>query len=103
MRHAKRTDDNHSEIRDGLRALGHDVLDTSSLGGGVGDLVVKVSPTMSIWIEIKRSKSEKLTDKEVIFKMYWFDVYHVVTSVDEAVKAIEYSRSLIAAKQGEVK
>ena len=103
MRYAKRIDDNHAEIRDGLRELGHDVLDTSSLGGGVGDLVVKVSPTMSIWIEIKRSKSEKLTDKEVIFKMYWFDVYHVVTSVDEAVKAIEYSRSLIAAKQGEVK
>ena len=103
MRYAKRIDDNHAEIRDGLRALGHDVLDTSSLGGGVGDLAVKVSPTMSIWLEIKRSKSEKLTDKEVIFKMFWFDVYHVVTSVEEAVKAIEYSRSLIAAQQGEVK
>lgn len=103
MRHAKRTDENHAEIRDGLRKLGHDVFDFSHVGGGVADLAVKVSPTMSIWLEVKRDKKEKLTDKEIIFKMLWFDVYHVVTSVEEAVKAIEYSRSLIAAKQGEVK
>jgi hypothetical protein len=91
-RHAKRVDENHAEIRDGLRKLGHDVFDFSHVGGGVGDLAVKVSATMSIWLEVKKNKKEKLTDKEVIFKMLWFDVYHVVTSIEEAVAAINFQK-----------
>lgn len=92
MRHAKRTDVNHAEIRDGLRALGYEVFDFSAAGDGVADLAVKITPTMSIWLEVKKSKKEKLTDKEVIFKMLWFDVYRVVTSVEEAVEAIKYAQ-----------
>ena len=103
MRRGNRTDGNHKHIRDGLRNLGHDVFDFSQTGDGVPDLCVKVTPTMSIWLEVKIDKKADLSPAEIIFKMYWFDVYHVVTSVEEAVKAIEYSRSLIAAQQGEVK
>jgi hypothetical protein len=92
VRHAKRTDENHSEVRDGLRAQGYEVFDYSAVGGGVADLAVKISPTMSVWLEVKRDKKEKLTDKEVIFKMLWFDCYHVVTSVEEAVTAINFQK-----------
>lgn len=92
MRHAKRTDENHAEVRDGLRAQGYEVYDFSAVGGGVADLAVKISTTMSVWLEVKRDKKEKLTDKEVIFKMLWFDCYRVVTSIDEAVAAIEQTK-----------
>ena len=95
MRHAKRTDENHSSIRDGLRKLGYDVFDFSVVGGGVADLAVRISPTMSVWLEVKKDKKEKLTDKEVIFQMLWFDCYRVVTSVDEAVSAIEQTKELL--------
>lgn len=89
MRYAKRTDENHAEIRDELRRQGYEVFDFSAVGGGVADLAVRVSVTMSAWLEVKKDRKEKLTDKEVIFKMLWFDCYRVVTTVDEAVTAIE--------------
>jgi len=95
VRHAKRTDVNHATIRDGLRAQGYEVFDFSAVGGGVADLAVKITPTMSVWLEVKKDKKEKLTDKEVIFQMLWFDCYRVVTSVDEAVSAIEQTKELL--------
>lgn len=95
MRHAKRTDANHAEVRDDLRAQGYEVFDFSAVGGGVADLAVKITPTMSVWLEVKKDKKEKLTDKEVIFQMLWFDCYRVVTSVDEAVAAIEQTKELL--------
>jgi len=84
MRHAKRVDSNHAQIRDELRALGYEVHDFSHVGGGVADLCVRTSPTMSIWLEIKATNKDKLTDKEVIFKTLWADVYHIVTTTREA-------------------
>lgn len=93
MRHAKRTDENHADIRDALRKLGHKVYDYSRVGGGVADLAVKITPTMSVWLEVKKDKKESLTDKEVIFKMLWFDVYHVVTNIDEAIAAINFQKN----------
>jgi len=95
VRHAKRTDVNNATIRDGLRAQGYEVFDFSGVGGGVADLAVKITPTMSLWLEVKKDKKEKLTDKEVIFKMLWFDVYRVVTSIDEAVAAIEQTKNMV--------
>lgn len=38
-RYAKKTDANHADIRDGLKALGWEVLDTSGIGQGVPDLL----------------------------------------------------------------
>lgn len=92
MRHAKRTDVNHAYIRDELRKQGYEVFDFSAVGGGVADLAVKITPTMSLWLEVKKDKKEKLTDREVIFMMLWFDCYRVVTSVDEAVAAISHAK-----------
>lgn len=94
-RYAKRTDENHAHIRDELRRQGFEVFDFSAVGGGVADLAVKITPTMSVWLEVKKDKKEKLTDKEVIFQMLWFDCYRVVTSIDEAVAAIEQTKELL--------
>ncbi len=92
MAYARRTDENHSEIRKGLRKLGYDVKDFSGVGNGIPDLSVRISPTMSVWLEVKKDSKEPLTAKEEVFKFLWFDCYRVVTSVDEAVAAIEHTK-----------
>lgn len=92
MRHAKRTDENHSSIRDGLRKLGYKVYDFSHVGGGVADLCVKITPTMSVWVEVKASSKDKLTEKEVIFSSLWHDVYIVTSDLYNAAKQIETVR-----------
>jgi hypothetical protein len=69
--HAGRRDKNHAAIRDGLRALGHMVIDTAAVGGGVPDLVayprvkwaraaddleaLAALPT-PVWLELKAGK-----------------------------------------------
>ena len=58
-RYAKKVDENHSAIRDGLRQLGLDVLDLSAVGGGVPDLCVRLSPGMSLFLEVKRPDIKK--------------------------------------------
>ena len=40
-RHAKRTDANHADIRDGLRKAGYVVIDTSYIGNGYPVMVRK--------------------------------------------------------------
>ena len=58
-RYAKRVDLNHADIRDGLKALGWDVLDLSGVGGGVPDLCVWLSPGRSLFLEVKRADIKK--------------------------------------------
>ena len=67
-RYARRTDDNHAEIRQLFKDCGCDVLDTSNLGGKVFDLIVQyVDPATrgyerKTWlIEVKNGKKKKLT------------------------------------------
>jgi len=52
VRRAARTDGNHAEVRDGLRALGLKVFDSSALGRGFGDLVVSNGAQLLI-VEVK--------------------------------------------------
>jgi hypothetical protein len=81
-RYARRVDSNHAEIRDlfkecGLRCYGITdmaVLDTSNLGGKVGDLIIQYydyigldSHTIRFFtyiIETKADKKKKLTDSQ---------------------------------------
>ncbi len=65
MRRAARTDNNHADIRDGLRDAGYEVDDTHSLGDGFADIVVesKAMNSMFIHLEIK-SLGGKLTPAE---------------------------------------
>jgi hypothetical protein len=91
MRHAKRTDRNHGEIRDGLRADGYLVDDLSDVGQGVPDLAVQ-SPRgwpPALFVEIKDGKkppsARKLTEAEVRFmSLIGPDRYKVANSLLEA-------------------
>jgi hypothetical protein len=93
VRFAKRVDDNHAEIRDGLRAAGYPVLDLSSCGNGIPDLSVLVAPDVSLFLEVKDGKkaksAQKLTDKEEIFMQHWAKHTRVVNSLEAALEAVK--------------
>lgn len=92
MRFAKRTDDNHAEIRDGLRAAGYPVLDLSGCGNGIPDLSVLIAPGVSLFLEVKdgnKAKSaQKLTEKEEAFMEHWKQHTRVVNSLEAALRVI---------------
>ena len=65
-RYARRVDSNHKEIRQAFRNNDCSVLDTSNLGGKMGDLLVQPRRYDGMYpatymIEIKRSAKAKLT------------------------------------------
>ena len=65
MRYAKRTDTNHAEVRDNLRALGFDVIDLSKAGQGVPDLLVSRNKR-GVLVEVK-APGGKLTQEQQEF------------------------------------
>lgn len=91
-----RTDENHREVRDGLRKLGWTVRDTSSVGGGFPDL------TVSRWgwtdlVEVKRAsargrkrgKVQAGTDqRQAEFRTRWDAPVIVAESLDEAEREL---------------
>ena len=90
-RYAKKVDTNHQEIRDGLRQLGFEVLDTNKMGGGMSDLVVAVDDT-TYFIEIKNKEGRnRMTPDELAFEDMIREraVYKVVYSIEEAVQLVE--------------
>ena len=66
MTYGRRVDNNHAEIRDGLRMLGFVVWDTSQAGYGFPDLVVARGGVVRA-VEVK-SKGGKLTEAETRFR-----------------------------------
>lgn len=96
MRRAAKVDRNHSEIVKALRDAGCGVLDLSAIGHGCPDLLVH-PPTypscrFAVLLEVKdglKSPSQrKLTPDQEKFHAAWKGYIHVVTSVDEALKAV---------------
>jgi len=88
-RRAARTDRNHAEIRDGLRACGVIVKDTSNVGGGFTDLVAAYRGRVHL-IEVKMP-GEKLTPAEEKFHGEFADCadcLHVVYSLEDALYAV---------------
>jgi hypothetical protein len=94
-RWAGRTDANHREIRDGLRAFGASVYDTSAVGHGFPDLVVGWRRRTEL-IEVKNpdprvrrtgGRSMRATrERQASFRRRWLGrPVHVVTSLDEAI------------------
>lgn len=86
MRRACRTDNNHAEIRDGLRAARYWVVDTHDLGAGYPDLTV-ILPGAIALLEIKQV-GERLTGDEQVFHAHAEAIgspVFVVRSVEEAL------------------
>lgn len=67
MRRAARTDANHQQVRDALRARSWDVIDTSRAGDGFPDLVA-LKPGRLVLIEVKDGSKvpskQRLTEAE---------------------------------------
>ena len=82
---AKRTDANHAEIRDAMRAAGATVEDMSGSGKGMPDTLVYTADGRLLLVEIKMPKGT-LTAAQVRFHAR-FPV-NVVRSVEEAIRLI---------------
>lgn len=91
MRRAARTDNNHADVRDGLRALGLKVFDSSALGRGFGDLVVSNGPQLLI-VEVKDPakppSARALTPLEVAFSRDFAAHYLVALRVEDVLAAL---------------
>lgn len=87
MRYAKRTDTNHAEVRDNLRALGFDVLDLSKAGQGVPDLLVSRNG-QGVLVEVK-SPGGKLTAEQEEFIAAMSDRVIVVETAAEVFNWFE--------------
>jgi hypothetical protein len=91
-----RTDENHRVVRDGLRALGYSVRDTSGLGGGFPDLLVaKYGYTDPVEVKRvgargkKRGKVQAGTDeRQASFRRRWKAPVLVVESLEEAAERL---------------
>lgn len=94
MRRAARTDANHAEIVDALRAAGCWVLDLSAVGKGCPDLLVHgpVHPWSLVLVEIKDGKKSAsrrvLTPAQIKFHAGCNAPRVVAKNVDEALAAV---------------
>lgn len=93
MRRAARVDANQTQIVSALRAAGASVEQLSAVGKGCPDLLVGYR-NVNILMEIKdgeKTPSErKLTSDQIVWHREWKGVVFLVTSVDEALRALEY-------------
>lgn len=86
MRYAAKVDNNHGEIRDGLRDRGFVVSDFSHIGGGFPDLGVFLERE-TILLEVKTPKG-KPTKAQKRFHALWKGRLYVVRSLVEALAVI---------------
>ena len=89
-RYARRTDDNHLELRDALRDVpGVYCPDVSAVAGLGFDLLCNFRGGSPVFLEVKRSdKRDDLTDSEKRARDHWGEAWHVVTTTDEALRAL---------------
>lgn len=85
--YAKRTDGNHTEIRDGLRACGYNVLDLSKAGCGVPDLLAVSKAGASVFLEVKQHGG-KLTAAERKWNETYTGLSYVVFSLEDALEKL---------------
>jgi len=85
----RRQDANHAQIRDTLRDLCIAVEDTSDVGRGFPDLIVKTRKGTVLLVEVKDGEAppsrRALTPDEEAFAGRWLSSYVVVSSVGEAI------------------
>ena len=94
--YAKRTDGNHTDIREAMRDGGAEVEDMSGVGKGFPDTVVYTADGRLLLVEIKMPKGT-LTAPQVRFHAR-FPV-HIVRSVEDALKLV-YNVSVMARPDG---
>jgi hypothetical protein len=96
VRYAKKVDNNHAEIRDGLRDYGYEVGDLSAVGGGVPDLMVRIVNGRSLFLEVKDSRIKKaeqaLTDEQEKWWYYNHETTRIVQTLSEALRECEWVR-----------
>ena len=99
-RYAKKTDANHADIRDGLKALGWEVLDTSGIGQGVPDLFVRLGPGRSLGLEIKHADIKKaeqaMTAAEEVWWNYHWRSTRIVQTLEEAHEQATHAKEFPA-------
>lgn len=92
-RKAGRRDANHAAIRDGLRRLGHFVIDCGGVGGGVPDLCVFPfgrTTLGAVWLELKVARG-KLRQSQLDWRAQAEArglVVRVARTFDEALDAL---------------
>ena len=92
MRYAARKDTNHSEIEAVFRKMLADhVTDSSSWGGGAGDLYVSFGAFPGVFIEIKRDQKADYTAAQVRFQK---DHPFAVIRCDSVEQAIKISKQV---------
>ena len=84
---ARRTDANHAEIRDSLRACGYQVIDLSAVGHGIPDLLVVSKTGQIVLIEVKAPKG-RMTPAEDKFHAEFNGPLAVVRSVEAALQVM---------------
>ena len=95
MKLRARADANQQSIFDALRAVGASVADTHNVGNGVPDCFVLFRGTIFA-VEIKNPKQppskRRLTPDEAEFRTKWRNVYHIVTTPEQALGVIGATR-----------
>jgi hypothetical protein len=91
MRRAARVDANQEQVVSALRAAGAQVQSLAAIGKGVPDLLVSFRGNLHL-LEIKDGKkppsARKLTPDQQTWRQTWGAVVEVVTSPEQALKAI---------------
>jgi hypothetical protein len=92
MRYAARIDANQTQIVSALRAVGATVQLLSAVGQGCPDLLVGYRGK-NILMEIKDGRKppseRKLTEDQIVWHTSWKGVVFLVTSVHDAIDALE--------------
>ncbi len=91
MRRASKVDNNHADIRNGLRTAGYRVHDTSSTGNGFPDLMVESKSVDPIFVLIEaKTKKGKLTSAQKDFHYkHRRGPLHVLRSLEAALLIME--------------
>lgn len=91
MVYARRTDANHSDIRDAFRKLGCTVLDMSGIGKGAPDACIGYGG-LSMLVEIKDGakppSGRKLTAAQVKFWETWTGGVRLVKSLEDVAETV---------------
>ena len=89
-RRARKVDANHAGIRDALRDVpGVYCRDVAAVAGLGFDLLCNFRGGPPVFLEVKPpGKARDLTDSERRARDHWGESWHVVTTVDEALRAL---------------